>query len=198
VVGASPSPAVKMALLSSVVRPRVPQVVLLPAVFGASRGVGVKALLEADDGDACGHRFLLGGIVMALHVLPHHERRGKPLIRLAGLDSGDITVSSPPWRRCLGRWWSPRRGAMESRLAAALSESFRGTMYTVGGASLSISTGWFSPAAHSPTLRRLRVCGCVGCAILGRVGYRSFKPCSVAFVLCSLLGVVPAFLAFLL
>jgi hypothetical protein len=72
---------------------------------------------------------------MALLLLPHHQHRGKPLIRLAGSGSGGTTVSSPSWRRCLGRWWSPRRGTMESRLADALSEGFHGAMYAVGGAS---------------------------------------------------------------
>jgi hypothetical protein len=117
------------------VRPRVAQVGLFPAIFGANGGVGAKALLEADDGDDCGCLFLLGGIVMALPLLPHHQRRGKPLIRLAESGSGGTTVSSPSWRRCLGRWWNPRRGMMESRLAAALSEGFQGAMYAVRGAS---------------------------------------------------------------
>jgi hypothetical protein len=62
----------------------------------------VKALLFADDGDAYGCCLLLGGVIMALLVLPHIERRGKPLIWLAGLDSGGTAVSYPPWRRCLG------------------------------------------------------------------------------------------------
>jgi hypothetical protein len=90
-----------------VVQPRVAQVSLFPAVFGAGGGAGAKALLEADDGDACGCRFLLGGIVMALPMLPHLERWGKPLIPLAGSDSSGTTVSSPPWSRCLGRLESP-------------------------------------------------------------------------------------------
>jgi hypothetical protein len=73
--------------------------------FGRLRGGRMgraKALLFADDGDAYGRRLLLGGVVMALPVLPHVERRGKPLIWLAGSDSGDTAVSSPSWRRCLG------------------------------------------------------------------------------------------------
>jgi hypothetical protein len=124
-----------LALLLSVVRPRVAQVRFFPAILGANGGAGAKALLEAGDGDACGRRSLLGGIVMALPLLLHHQRRGKPLIRLARSGSGSTTVSSPPWRHCLGHWWSPRRGTMKSRLAAALSEGFQGAMYAIGGAS---------------------------------------------------------------
>jgi hypothetical protein len=41
---------------------------------------------------------------MALPLLPHHQRRGKPLIRLAGSGSGGTTVPSPSGRHCLGRW----------------------------------------------------------------------------------------------
>jgi hypothetical protein len=104
-------------------------------IFGANGGAGAKALLEASNGDARGRRFLLGGIVMVLSVLPHHQHGGKPLIRLAGLDSGGNTMLSPPWRRCLGCWWSPRRGMMESKLVAALSEGFQGAMYAIRGAS---------------------------------------------------------------
>jgi hypothetical protein len=73
----------------------VAQVDLL-AVSGAGGGAGAKALLEANVGDACRRRFLLGGIIMALPVLPHYESLGKLLIRLAGLDSGDFMASSPP------------------------------------------------------------------------------------------------------
>jgi hypothetical protein len=124
-----------LALLLSVAQPRVAKVGLYRRVFGAGGCSRAKALLEADDGNACGCRFLLGGIVMALPVLPHLERRGKPLIRLARSDNSGTTVSSSPWRRCLGRWWSPRRGTMECIFAAALSEGFRGAMYAVGGSS---------------------------------------------------------------
>jgi hypothetical protein len=38
----------------------------------------VKSLREADDGDARGRRHLLGGVVMALLVLPRLDHRGKP------------------------------------------------------------------------------------------------------------------------
>jgi hypothetical protein len=38
----------------------------------------VKALREPDDGDARERRHLLGGVVMALLVLPYHEHREKP------------------------------------------------------------------------------------------------------------------------
>jgi hypothetical protein len=66
------------ALLSSMVRPRVAQVGLFPAIFGANGGAGAKALLEADVGDACGRRFLLGGIVMALPCYPTTSAGGNP------------------------------------------------------------------------------------------------------------------------
>jgi hypothetical protein len=102
----------------------VAQVDLSLAIFGVGGGAGAKALLEANDGDTYGCRFLLGGIVMALHVLPHHERWGKPLNWLIRSDSDGTMVPSPPWRRFLSRWWSLRRGTMESRLAAALNEGF--------------------------------------------------------------------------
>jgi hypothetical protein len=38
--------------------------------FGAGDQDRAKALLEADDSDACGRRYLVGGIVMVLFVLP--------------------------------------------------------------------------------------------------------------------------------
>jgi hypothetical protein len=44
---------------------------------GVNGRAGAKSLHEADDGDARGRRHLLGGIVMALTVLPHLEHRGK-------------------------------------------------------------------------------------------------------------------------
>jgi hypothetical protein len=53
-------------------------------LFGVSHGVGVdgkvraKAQHDADDGDACGRRHLLGGVVLALLALLRHEHRGKP------------------------------------------------------------------------------------------------------------------------
>jgi hypothetical protein len=37
-----------------------------------------KSLQMQDDGDACGRRYLLGGVVEALLVLPPSELRGKP------------------------------------------------------------------------------------------------------------------------
>jgi hypothetical protein len=49
-----------------------------------SHGVGVngraraKAQRDADDGDAGGSRYLLGGVVLALLVLPRLEHQGKP------------------------------------------------------------------------------------------------------------------------
>jgi hypothetical protein len=36
-----------------------------------------KSLREADDGDARGQSHLLGGIIMALTLLPRLEHRGK-------------------------------------------------------------------------------------------------------------------------
>jgi hypothetical protein len=56
---------------------------LKTAHFCVSHGLGVdgragaKSPLRANDGDACGSRHLLGG-VMALPELPHLEHRGKP------------------------------------------------------------------------------------------------------------------------
>jgi hypothetical protein len=44
---------------------------------GVNGRAGAKSLREADDGDARGCRHLLGGIVMALTVLPHLKHRGK-------------------------------------------------------------------------------------------------------------------------
>jgi hypothetical protein len=38
----------------------------------------MKSLGEADDGDARGHRHLLGGVALALLVLPCLEQWGKP------------------------------------------------------------------------------------------------------------------------
>jgi hypothetical protein len=45
---------------------------------GVDGRAGAKSLHEADDGDARGRRNLLGGVVMALTVLPRLEHRGKP------------------------------------------------------------------------------------------------------------------------
>jgi hypothetical protein len=135
------------------------------AIFGANGGARVKALLEADV-VSLRAPFPPWGHHHGTALLPHHQHQRKLLIQLAGSDNGGTIVLSPSWRRCLGRWWYPRRGTMESSLAAALSEGFQGAMYTVGGASQSSSFGWFGSAAHSLTLRRLRVGGCVGCAIL--------------------------------
>ncbi|KAE8800518.1 hypothetical protein D1007_24013 [Hordeum vulgare] len=39
---------------------------------------GAESLREADDGDACGHSHLLGGVVIVLPVLPRPEHEGKP------------------------------------------------------------------------------------------------------------------------
>jgi hypothetical protein len=66
------------ALLLSVMRPRVAQVGLFPTIFGADEGAGEKALLEADDGNACRRRFLLGGIVMALSCCLTTSAGGNP------------------------------------------------------------------------------------------------------------------------
>jgi hypothetical protein len=37
-----------------------------------------KSLREANDGDTRGRRHLLGGIIMALTVIPRLEHQGKP------------------------------------------------------------------------------------------------------------------------
>ena len=70
------------ALLSLAVRPRVAQFCPFPADLGLTDVPGrkpcLKLLLEADDDDAYGCRLLLGGVVMALPMLSHLERRGKP------------------------------------------------------------------------------------------------------------------------
>jgi hypothetical protein len=39
---------------------------------------GAKSSLHANDGDACGRRNLVEGVVIALPELPHLEHRGKP------------------------------------------------------------------------------------------------------------------------
>jgi hypothetical protein len=44
-----------------------------PMDTGVDGRAGAKSLREADDGDARGRRHLLGGVVMALSVLPHLE-----------------------------------------------------------------------------------------------------------------------------
>jgi hypothetical protein len=46
--------------------------------YGVDGRAGAKSPREADDGDARGHRHLLGGIVMVLTMLPRLEHRGKP------------------------------------------------------------------------------------------------------------------------
>jgi hypothetical protein len=70
----------------------VAQVDLFLAIFGAAGASRVKSLLEANDGDTYVRRFLLGDIVMALLVLPHHERQGKPMNWLIGSDSNGTMV----------------------------------------------------------------------------------------------------------
>jgi hypothetical protein len=49
-----------------------------PMGSGVDGRAGANSLHEADDGDARGRRHLLGGVVMALTVLPRLEHRGKP------------------------------------------------------------------------------------------------------------------------
>jgi hypothetical protein len=57
------------------------------ADFGAGERARAKALLEADDSDACRRRYLLGGVVMALFVLPHLQRLGKPHVVVPSLEA---------------------------------------------------------------------------------------------------------------
>jgi hypothetical protein len=114
----------------------------------------VKALHDADDGDARGRRHLLGGVVMALPVLPRLDHRGNPR---AGLRFGRrrrvcvvTSLGASP------RWFVESFvHVLESMVAAAQSAGFQGAMYTAAGAPWStISLVGFGPAAHSPTLRR--------------------------------------------
>jgi hypothetical protein len=46
--------------------------------LGPTAGARVKARRDVDDGDARGHHHLLGGVVLALLVLPCLEHQGKP------------------------------------------------------------------------------------------------------------------------
>jgi hypothetical protein len=80
----------------------------------------VKARRDADDGDARGRRHLLGGVVLALLVLPRLEHGGDGGTLEAVFDSGNngATASFSSWGRRLGgswchwcaywsRWWPP-------------------------------------------------------------------------------------------
>jgi hypothetical protein len=49
-----------------------------PMGSGVDGRVGAKSLREADDGNARGRHHLLGGVVMALTVLPRLEHWGNP------------------------------------------------------------------------------------------------------------------------
>jgi hypothetical protein len=68
---------------------------------------GAKSLCAADDGDACGRRHLLEGVVMALLRVPLRTP-GETLDPIFGSGSGGAAVSFPPVRRCLGCSWYPR------------------------------------------------------------------------------------------
>jgi hypothetical protein len=84
-----------LALLSLAMWPRVGPRLPFLVDFGADGCAQMKALLNADRGDACRCRIPLrgGGVVPALPMQSHLERRGKPLVRS---DSADTIVSSPP------------------------------------------------------------------------------------------------------
>jgi hypothetical protein len=49
-----------------------------PMGSGVTGKAGAKSLREDDDGDAHGRRHLLGGIAVALTMLPCLEHRGEP------------------------------------------------------------------------------------------------------------------------
>jgi hypothetical protein len=129
-----------------------------------------RALHEAGDNDVCGVVSSLGA--SSWHCpCPPSLSAGEPLIQLARSDSGGTVVSSHPWRRCLGFSWTPRNSKTKSRLVVTLSMDLQGAMDIVGGTSLSTSRrGWPNPAAHSSTLRRLRVGGALMCHLGGSVG----------------------------
>jgi hypothetical protein len=61
-------------------------------VLGVDCRVGEKALL---DNDAWGRHHLLGGVVMALPMLPRLEHRGKPLDPVIGVGNINIVVAFP-------------------------------------------------------------------------------------------------------
>jgi hypothetical protein len=55
------------------------QLVLRCSLFGSRSTGGLGEIpADADDGDACGRRYLLGGMVEALLILPPSELWGKP------------------------------------------------------------------------------------------------------------------------
>jgi hypothetical protein len=64
-----------------------------------------KSLREADDGDARWRSHLLGGVVMALTVLPASST-GETLDPAFGSGGVSVATSFPPWRHRLGGSWS--------------------------------------------------------------------------------------------
>jgi hypothetical protein len=65
----------------------------------------VKARRDADDGDARERRHLLGGVVLALLVLPRLEHGGKTLEPVLGWGDNGAAASFSPWGRRLGGSW---------------------------------------------------------------------------------------------
>jgi hypothetical protein len=90
-----------------------------------------KSRVDADDGNACGRRHLLEGVVEALSVylLP---RSGETLDPVAGSSSGGVSVSSPPSRHCLDSRGVLKR-QLELVLAATRSLGLKGAMYFGAG-----------------------------------------------------------------
>jgi hypothetical protein len=144
-----------LALVFSMVRPRVAQVGLFPAIFGANGGAGKPCLKLTMATPA--------GAVSSLGASSWHYPCFDLACRIGQRRHRDVIPSLEALSRSLLE--SPKRHD-GVQVGGRLERGLPGAMYTVGGASLPSSFSWFGPAAHSPTLRHLRVGGCVGCAIL--------------------------------
>jgi hypothetical protein len=103
---------------------------------------GAKAPHFADDGDACGRRSLLGGVVMASIALPATSARGNPRSSSGSSDGGTM-VSFPPWRRRVGCSWCRRvHNCYLER------ESQGRNVHLVGVPGRCLSSSWSDSAGH--------------------------------------------------